>query len=203
MPDYPAIETIPEVTSNLTAIERVKEMLDDSETNDTLLSNLIAAASGEMKRFLDREINQGTATDEKIDSIGQNKISVRHYPIISITSLEENGTALTEDTHFECLEWDKLQGAIVRISGDDTIAWAAGSRVIKVTYVHGYADVPYEIVQAVTDLVLFDYRQSAEGGGRFGLDGKVLDTGGSSGYRTRPEIWEAHLPRIAGYRRKA
>jgi len=201
MADYPPIETIPEVTSSLTSVERVKEFIQSDEVDGTLMSNLIAAVSNEIEGWLDRAINQATATDERLDSIGDEKIHTRYFPIISITSLKENGTALVANTSYEMKDWDKLSGRLLRISGGYPIGWAAGRGVVVVTYVHGYADVPYAIVQAATELVAFDYRQSVPGGGRFGLDGKVLDSGGGSGYLTREQVWEAQKPRLSPYRR--
>jgi hypothetical protein len=189
------------VTSALTNLTRVEQFLDKDTGDDDLINNLIAAVSGEIQDWLDRAIIQATATDERIDSIGDTKLHTRYYPIISISSLTENGTALVEDTGFECKEWDKVEGALIRLSGGYPTAWAAGSRVVTVTYSHGYAYTPDAIVQAATELVVFDYRQSGAGGSRFALEGKVQDTGGGSGYRTRQEMWESQKPRLAPYRR--
>jgi hypothetical protein len=202
MPDYPAIETVPEVTSSLTSVERVKEFIQSDEVDDLLISNLIAAVSSEIEGYLGHTINSATVTDERLDSIGAQAIHTRHYPIISISSLDENETALVADTDYELKEWDKASGRIVRISGGYPVGWASGAGVVVITYVHGYADVPYAIVQAATELVVFDYRQSVPGGGRFGLDGKVTDSGGTSGYLTREQIWEAQKPRLSAYRRR-
>jgi hypothetical protein len=191
------------VTSALTTLARVKQFLDISGAgDDDLMNNLIASVSDEIQVYLDRKIIQATATDEKIDSIGDCKIHTRYFPIISISSLEEDGTALVEDTGFECKEWDKLEGALVRISSGDPTAWARGTRVVKTTYTHGYADVPYAIVQAATELAAFDYLQSsASAQGRFGLTGTTLDSGGASGYTSREDLWRALRPRLGPYRR--
>lgn len=189
------------VTSLLTNLARVEQFLDKDTGDDDLINNLVAAVSSEIQGWLDRAIIQATATDERLDSIGDSRLHTRYFPIISISSLEERQTALVEDTGFECKERDKLSGALVRISGGYPIGWASGQRVVTLTYDHGYATVPPAIVQAATELVAFDYRQSGAGGGRFALDGKVLDSGGTSGYRTRDDIWEAIKPRIAPFRR--
>jgi hypothetical protein len=201
MGNYPAIKTIPDVTTSLTSIERVKEFLQKDEVDDRLMSNLIASVSAEIEADLGRTINQATVTDERIDSIGATKICTRHYPIISISSLTESGTALVADTGYEAKAADLAAGCILRISGGYPTSWASGAGVVKITYVHGYAAVPKGIVQAATELVAFDYRQSGEGGGRFGLGGKALDTGGTSVYLTRSDIWAAQEKRLAPHRR--
>jgi hypothetical protein len=190
------------VTSALTSLARVEQFLDADTGDDDLINNLVAAVSSEIQNWLDRAIVQATATNEKLDSIGDSKLHTRYFPIISISSLTENGTALVEDTGFECLEHDKLSGRLVRISSGYPAAWAAGQRIVKLTYSHGYATVPAAITQAATELVAFDYMQSgASAQARFGLTGKALDTGGSSSYTTREQLWEACKPRLAPYRR--
>lgn len=191
------------VTSALTSLARVEQFLDADTGDDDLINNLVAAVSGEIQGWLDRQIVQATATDERIDSIGDAKIHTRFYPIISITSLSEDSVALTEDTDFECKEWDKREGALIRISGGEPISWAVGRRIVTTTYSHGYATVPDAITQAATELVAFDYLQSsASKQARFGLAGSVdAGTGSTSSYTTRPQLWEAIKPRLAPYRR--
>jgi len=191
------------VTAALTSLARVEQFLGADTGHDDLINNLVAAVSGEIQGWLDRQIVQATATDERIDSIGDAKIHTRFYPIISITSLSEDSVALTEDTDFECKEWDKREGALVRISGGEPISWAVGRRIVTTTYSHGYATVPDAITQAATELVVFDYLQSpASGKARFGLSSSAdPGTGASSAYTTRRDLWEAIRPRLAWYRR--
>jgi hypothetical protein len=192
------------VTAALTTLARVKQFIELSGSDDDdLINNLIASVSSEIQGWLDRAIVQATATDEKIDSIGDNVISTRFYPIISISALTENGTALVEDTDFEIEEQDKERGQIARISGGYASSWASGTRIVKVTYSHGYASIPDAIIQAANELVAYDYRQSKPGGYRFGKLNKVLDTGGTSNYLSRDDLWKAQMRRLAGYRRMA
>jgi len=139
------------VTSALTTLARVKQFLDITASgDDDLINNLIASVSAEVQGWLDRAIIQATATDERLDSIGDSKLHTHYFPIISVSSLTENGSALVEDTGFETKEWDKLAGCLVRTSGGYPAAWAVGSRVVTLTYSHGYATVPAGITQAAT-----------------------------------------------------
>jgi hypothetical protein len=191
------------VTSGLTNLGRVEKRLDADTGDDDLINTICAEVSGEIQGWLRRTITAATVVDEKLDSIGQARLYVNHFPIVSITSLEENGSALTEDADFECNATDKLTGRIVRISGDDVISWASGTRVVKLTYDHGYSSVPEVIAGAATKLAWFDYLDSgASSQARFGLTGKALDTGGTAGYKTRAELWEEIKPALAPYRRK-
>lgn len=190
------------VTVLLTSFALVEQWLDDNTGQDDLINNLVARVSGEIQSWLRRKIIRVDDEVEKIDSIGDTRICTRHSPIIEIGSLTESGSALVEDTGFECTAADKLSGSLVRLSGGYPTAWAAGERVVTVTYDHGYANVPEEITAAATELVAWDYYQSpASKQGRFGLTGAALDTGGTSTYTTREQLWEAQKPRLSPYRR--
>ena len=190
------------VTTALTSLARVKEFLNISgSTDDDRINTLIAAVSAEIQGAIGRKIIQATVTDERVDSIGDHVIGVNEYPIISVSSLSEDGTALTEDTGFEMKAQDLARGQIVRLSGGDPTAWASGRRIVTVTYSHGYATVPEDIKQAATELVAFDYNSEKPTGARFGMRGKALDAGGSSDYLTRGEVWDAQRHRLAAYRR--
>ena len=190
------------VTTALTTLTRVKYFLG-LLTNDenVILNQLIASVSEEIQRWLGRRIILETETNEPVDSIGRNLIALRHRPIYLISSVTENGTALVEDTDFESVGDDKEAGLLARISGGYPSTWASGRRVVKVTYVHGYLTVPDELQQAATELVAFDFLNSQPGGKRFGMTQKVLDSGGTSSYRSRDEVWADNMKRLAPHRR--
>ncbi len=190
------------VTTALTNLGRVKAFLGiTATTDDALINQLIANVSDELQGNILPQIIEATATDEKVDSIGDHRLTLRHAPIISITALEEAGSVLVLDTSFELEAQDKERGQVIRISGTNAAPWATGRRIVKTTYQHGYATVPGAIEQFATELVSFDFRQSQPGGGRFGLRGKVLDTGGSSDYLERADIFKAGASRLAKYQR--
>ena len=190
------------VTTALTSLVRVKEFLNiDGSGDDDRLNTLIAAASAEIQGATNRKIIQATVTDERVDSYGDSRINVREYPIISVSSLTENDSALVEDTGFEMKAQDLAAGQIIRIATGAPTSWARGERVVTVTYSHGYATVPADIQQAATELVAFDYHSEKGSGARFGLAGKVLPGGGTSGYLTRDEVWNAQKHRLAAYHR--
>ena len=193
------------VVTLLTTLAAVKLDGDISGADadrDTVLNSIIAGVSKRMQNWMDRPIVQTTATDEKIDSIGDYKIQTRHYPIISVSSLEENGTALTEDTGFEIEEEDLERGQIIRISGDDPIAWVRGRRVVKLTYIHGFASVPDDLVRAATAQVLQEYHETVQSGdGWRGLASKGVDPAAAIAYDKL--VWTRDtIPAMQPYRRQ-
>ncbi len=194
------------VTTLLTSLARVKSYLTITATDatrDLLLNYLMAGVSQRMKKSMDRSIIQTTHTDEKIDSIGDIYIQTRHYPIIAITALTENTTALVEDTDFEMEEQDLENGQIARISGDSTKPWISGARVVKVTYSSGWASVPDDLAQLATELTVVKYHESdEEGGGWLGLASKGVDPSASVSFDK--DLWAREAePVLAPYRRMA
>lgn len=181
----------------LTTLVRVKAFgRITTSADDTMLNELIASASDEVQQWCRRQFVQTTATAEKHNPRGA-ELFLQHSPVVSVTSVTEHDTALVEDTDFEVLEEDKQVGRLVRLSGDVPVMWAQALRAVSVTYDHGYSSVPDAIAQLATELVVHDYNQAK---GRFGLSSKVLDTGGGSTYRTRPDIWRDSAHRASAYR---
>jgi hypothetical protein len=193
------------VTTLLTSLAAVKldaKITGTDANRDIVLNSIIAGVSVRMENYMDRSISQATATDEKLDSIGDYKVQTRHYPIISVTSLEEDGTALVEDTGFELNEEDLERGQIIRISGDDPIAWASGRRVVKVTYEHGYAAVPADLVQAATAQSVWEFNQTIQSGkGWRGLGSKGVDPSAAVNYDKDHWLREV-VPVLEKYRRQ-
>ncbi len=168
---------------------------------DTVLSSMIAGVSKRMQDWMNRPIVQTTTASEKVDIVGEIKIQTKHYPIISVSALTENGTALVEDTDFEMTPEDLERGQISRISGGFPASWISGPRVVAVSYVHGFAEVPYSLVVAATDLVVNKYFETVQSGkGWRGLASKNVDPGSSGAYDK--DIWTREtVPTMEPYRR--
>lgn len=198
------VEAASGVTTALTNLSRVKAFLGiTASTNDALLTTLINGVSAEIQQWLSRDIVQATETNEKKTAWGgDDAIYLRHYPIVSVTTVTEDGTALVEDTDFEHTQADDRAGRLARISGGDPYPWTTGTRNIAVTYAHGFATVPEGLAQAATELVAHDFRSSTPGGARLALSGNSLDTGGTSGYTSRAAAFADQLTRLLPYRRK-
>jgi hypothetical protein len=191
--------------ADLTTLAKVKldgKISGTDADRDSVLESIIDGVSQDMQNWMDRPITQLTATDEKIDSIGDIRIQTMHYPIISVTTLTEDGTALVEDTDFEMQEDDLKRGHIVRISGNYAIAWARGLRVVKITYVHGYATVPVGLEIAANALVLQRFNETVQSGkGWRGLVSKGVDPSATTTYDK--DIWTRDIiPAMTPYRRQ-
>jgi len=188
------------VTGLLTTLVRVKRELGiTGSEDDGILNELIESVTGEIQGALRCRFIQTTATSEKQDSIGDYYIPLDHYPVVSIASVSESSNVLVADTDYEATEQDKAAGRITRLASGDPATWAAGKRVVEVTYDYGYASVPDAIVQAATELAAYDYQTADPGGRRLGLNSKVLSSGGDASYSSREELWNAQRSRFAAY----
>jgi len=88
-------------------------------------------------------------------------LPLRRYPIITISSVIEDGTTLVVGTDYEV---DAEAGLLYRLNGSSRIAWCA--QVIQVSYQGGYAaltDVPADIQAAV--LLLLQHRLAGQARG--------------------------------------
>ncbi len=192
------------VTQLLTSLSRIKAYGDVTGTDtdrDLVFNHVMAGVSSRITNEIDRPIVQTTTTGERIDSIGNDIIQTDHYPIISVTSLTESSSALVEGTDFEMTPADLARGHIARISGGEPVAWAAGRRVVKATYVHGFAAIPDDLVQLATELAWIKYKESPESGKAWiGLAGKAVDPAASIDFDK--ELWTREaLPILEKYRR--
>lgn len=174
--------------TDLATVKRDAKITDTVTDRDLVLQHYIEGVTRAMQDWMGRDIVQGSVIDEKIDGDGDDEINTRHWPILSIASLDENGVALVADTDYEITQNDKADGLIVRIGGDFTTNWIRGRRNIKLSYDHGYVSVPASLVQAATALVVakfFETRQSGQGWR--GLSSKGVDPNASTNYDK--EIW--------------
>ena len=198
------VTTASGVTTMLTTLGHVKADLGITTTDatrDLLLNYCILGVSKRMQDWMDRPIIQTTTTDEKIDSAGDYLIQTKHYPIISVSSLTENTTALVEDTDFELQPEDLERGQIARISGDYPTSWARGTRVVKLTYSHGFAAVPDSLVRAATIASAQAYNETlASGRGWRGLESQGVDPASATSYDK--DLWDREIvPAMNPYKR--
>lgn len=134
--------------SDIISLAELKTYLQQNTTDfDTILGLIRTAADAFVRRFCDREFTQETYT-QYYDGNGKDSLLLRHYPIISITSIH--------------LDPDRVFGADTQISASDIIlsdenkelgyvellggeVFSAGKKNVKIVYVAGYATVPGDL----------------------------------------------------------
>lgn len=128
----------------LVLLDEVKDALQFSDTTwDAVLEDEIDAVSQAIGDYCCRSFEAHTLTAEKIDGDGTVELYLR-CPIISITSVSNDGVSVVETTNYE--QYSE-RGLVVLTDGT---AWASGRKTITVTYRYGYEadDMPRAIVSA-------------------------------------------------------
>jgi len=168
----------------LATLAQLKEALGETaDTDDTRLTRILNAASGYCERYCRRTFASATYTNELYDGSGRDVLLLNHFPIITLTSVSEYGTALTvgvNPTDGADVFPDKPRGAIIRPDA----RFIACRMYYDVTYDAGYASVPDEVVQSCIDVASIMVREKD----RIGLGSKSAGQQTTSYIREIPEM---------------
>lgn len=137
---------MPPPNPTLTTLERVKVYMNFTDTTwDTAIEYEIDAVSLAIEKFCGHTFGINTLSDLKIDGDGTVELQLR-FPIVSITSISNDGTAVVETTNYE--KYPET-GLVVLTDGS---AWVSGHKKITITYSYGYeaSELPRDIISAAT-----------------------------------------------------
>lgn len=112
-------------------------------THDAELRRVLDVATDLCENYAGRSFRRRTVTAETHDG-GSESVLLRWTPVISVTSVTDDGTAVSDYTlaaESGVLWRDELAGT----------SWSTGRRVVSVTYVAGYASPPADVQQAVLE----------------------------------------------------
>ena len=114
---------------------------------DPTVSAIITHVSALIDSYCNRDFTSHSNEIEYHDGKGKghNVIILKNYPVLAVNSVVEDGTTLTETTHYIWFE----DGRIIKCSEGyvdaDEWYWKAKLKTIKVDYNYGYTTVPQEI----------------------------------------------------------
>lgn len=117
--------------------------------DDALIKRLLAAASGWIRSYLNRDINAAAYTDT-MDGTGTRKLTLKQYPITGVDSVTVNGLALASSAFV-------ARGA--SLARTDGYRWPEGYGNVVVSYTAGFAAFPDEVTQACLQLAAWRYRE--------------------------------------------
>jgi len=109
---------------------------DDPNFESWITNTLIPAAEGYVDAYCGRDFNQNTVT-ETYDGNDKNYLFLKHYPVLSVSSVKVSGTAINNSDYI----W-KSSG-LIKLKGDAKFPKGVGN--IEVTYTYGYSSVPTAI----------------------------------------------------------
>lgn len=113
-----------------------------SETDPKLLAAL-NAASRRFRGAVRHPVTLIAGDTVVLDGIGAYAALLPAAPVVSVQSVELDGTALTAGTDYD---WS-ADGYVRRLGSP----WPCTLRCLEVTYTHGYAQVPEDIQEVVLD----------------------------------------------------
>jgi hypothetical protein len=141
---------------DLTDLTTVKTELGISgSTYDDQLGRYITVASIAAGQYCNRVFVVETVQDRfditfpRLRFGGEEKLQTSRWPVITMTSLTENGTALVKDTDYKV---DTSNGLLIRLdtNGDPT-TW--GQSPVIATYSVGFASIPADLEDAVIRMI--------------------------------------------------
>jgi len=173
------------------SLTEVKRHLNiTSTTSDEELRALIVVAQEAGERYTGRVFGRRTVTDTCTG--GRNAIALTSLPVLSVTSVSEDGSALTGDDYTA----DLAAGVLYRADGG---TWDASEPLtVSVVYVAGYTAQPAPDRQGALEMIrhLWDTQRGSMAMLPRGAD----DYNPGAGYsipRRVSELWD--LNRIAGF----
>ena len=125
----------------LVTLATVKDLLQESGPSyDTKLETLINMVSRMMIQEIGHNPVYTSYSSIALDGSGISMLFIPNYPIVAVSSIKENDTALTEDTDFIIYP---DEGYLLKIAADITAGyptdvWAEGNRNIVISYIAGY-----------------------------------------------------------------
>lgn len=145
---------------DLTTIDRVRAHLAiEGVDADPLLEAQITASSAWFLAEIDRSILSGAYTEHRIGS-GCKIVTLRNYPVTSITSVAVDGVTIAAVSDLETDGYYLHDGTNERPAGTIELAgsYRSGSiRIVSVSYVGGFATVPADVELAVRLHTVFHY----------------------------------------------
>lgn len=150
--------------TDLTTLALVKDWLPVSARNtsdDAQLSALISACSGDFLRATNRPDLLSATYSEVRQGDGGARMVLYHWPIGTVTSLKIDGATIANSTDKIAAGWyvdediDPERVYNLYLNGYSFTDGAA----VQIGYMAGYATVPPDIQQAVTDWVTYRYKQ--------------------------------------------
>ena len=102
----------------------------------------ILEASVAIQNYCRQQIEQEEDDEITLDSSGGRRLFLPELPVTAVSSVVEDGVTLVEDDDYKLGQ----HGILHRVGQD----WAAGIQIVTITYTHGYALSPDDVVAICT-----------------------------------------------------
>lgn len=150
------IVTVPADSYDLVTLADLKADLNILDTSqDAFLSRAISKASAAASQYCNRVFAFETVADtfdlsfSRLQWGGEGSLQASRWPVGTITSLIEAGTALVQDTDYRI---DIASGIIWRLGSSGLVTSWRNSPVVF-TYAAGFDPIPFDLQDAATKIV--------------------------------------------------
>ena len=123
----------------------------------------IAEATEAIRNYCHQYIELVSDDEITLDCAGGSRLFLPELPVTEVTEVIEDGEILTEDDDYKLGQY----GILHRVNQD----WAAGVQIITVTYPHGHATLPDDIVTVATRAAARSYQAGLKASETKGVPG--------------------------------
>lgn len=154
----------------LSDLATIKGILQISNTNsDSLLTSMLAAASGAIQRYCNRNF-QNTTVTENYNGSGTYALFLNQRPITGVTSVVINGVTIPRQPDINAYGWTFDNNCLYLVGG----YFQMGIQNISVTYTGGLAVSP-SLTPDLWDACAWWVAMEYQAKGRIGLNTQSLD----------------------------
>jgi hypothetical protein len=140
----------------LATVSQLQARLSTDIADVNRANQLLADASAAVRSYTGQQFTQATTTDRF--KVKRGKVKLPQRPVTAVTAVEDiNGNTLL----FEWLGSDRVR-VQPNLDTFSFVPWQNGVEYVDVTYTHGYATVPDDIVMVVCQIAGRAYGTSAD-----------------------------------------
>lgn len=128
--------------------------LDSDDALRSFIGDLNDRASAAIEDFCRRDFTLHSNAVEKYDGTDDEALDLRGWPVVSITSVTEDGVALVADTDYRQRPTVAGGESVGILEKPDGKTWGKAWHRYVVTYTWGYAATPLDVKRIAEDVVV-------------------------------------------------
>lgn len=159
--------------ANFAEIADIEAFLQITITGDAVkeaaAERALTEVTAAIRNYVDQYIELVEDDEITLDSIGGKRLFLPELPVVSIASVVEDDETLDVDDDYQLGQF----GILHRVGRK----WVKGIQIVTITYTHGYATIPDDIVSVATRAASRAYQSgltASEDEGALGVQAKAL-----------------------------
>ena len=156
--------------ADFATVAHMADFLQIDIENEAAAARALAEATAAVRNYCRQFLELVTDEEITLDCNGGTKLFLPELPVVDVTAVVEDGETLDVDDDYKLGQ----HGILHRMGG---YQWASGVQIITVTYSHGYATIPDDIVAVTARAASRAYQsglRAADVDGVLGVSSKAL-----------------------------